>query len=335
MRMRVFPFLLGLIPTCGAANLVYSTYLRDGFTPTAIASDPQGNLYIAGSAVVDPAAGTSAAAVLKLDPAASEYLYVTFLDSAASDHVSAIAVDTSGNAYLAGYTTNPGFPQVGGAQLGAAPANTGDQRSFVTKIGPNGNIVFSSLIGGSAGSTAQGIALTPQGQIVVSGQTGAGFPSTPGAYSVPDTTSSWFTMVLDSTGSKVIFTATGIGGSVIALGPTGNIYLAGSAVGTSYPTTLGAYQTTLLQTYICSGLCQIGFPGGVQHVTALDPTGSKLIYSTGLNGAKNAGEAGSITTTGLAVDAAGNAYITGSVLEGPIGSPCRTHTATSPLLLTS
>ena len=71
------------------AKLVISTYLKDGFTPAAIASDSQGNIYLAGAAVIDAASQTTAAIVAKLDPKATEYLYLAYLDSAASDQVSA------------------------------------------------------------------------------------------------------------------------------------------------------------------------------------------------------------------------------------------------------
>src|SRR5580658_614156 len=91
---------------CIPANLAVSTYFKDGFTPTAIASDGQGNVFVAGSAVIDPVAQTTGVAVAKLDPKASQYLYLAYLDSAASDQVSAIAVDSAGNAYVAGWTTN-------------------------------------------------------------------------------------------------------------------------------------------------------------------------------------------------------------------------------------
>jgi uncharacterized protein (TIGR03437 family) len=111
----------------------------------------------------------------------------------------------------------------------------------------------------------------------------------------------------------VIFSATGIGGSSIVLDAMGNIYLAGSSTGTDYPTTPGAYQTTFVQGHICYSLCQIGFNGVLQHVTKVDSAASKLIYSTGVN--DTTGGAGSTTNTGLAVDAAGNAYITGTLLE--------------------
>jgi hypothetical protein len=227
------------------AALSLSTYLKDGFTPTAIASDAQGNIYIAGSAVIDPVSQTTGAVVAKVDPKLSQFLYLAYLDSAVADHLSAIAIDGAGNAYVTGYTTNPNFPAVGSSALGTVPTSSTDMRSFVTKLDPQGAVVFSVLIGGSTNSTGLGIALTPQGQILVSGIADAGgFPTTAGAYNVADSTNQWFLLELDASADKAIFSATGIGGSSIVLDAAGNLYLAGSSPGTDYPTTPGAYQTT-------------------------------------------------------------------------------------------
>jgi uncharacterized protein (TIGR03437 family) len=315
VNTRSLLFLAALIAPAGfSANLAVSTYLKDGFTPTAIASDSQGNIYLAGNAVIDAASQTTGVAVAKINPKATQYLYLTYLDSAASDQVSAIAVDGAGNAYIAGSTTNPNFPAVGGGALGTAPAGGTDARSFVTKLNPQGSVIFSVLIGGSAMSTARGIAITPQGQILVSGIASKGFPSTAGAYSATGSTNPWFLLELDAAASKMIFSATGIGGSSIVLDAGGNIYMAGSNVGTNYPPTPGAYQTTFRQGSYCFGFCQFSFLGNLQHVTKTDAAASKLIYSTGLNDL--GGSAGSTTNTGLAVDAAGDAYVTGTLFEG-------------------
>src|SRR5262249_22008532 len=145
------------LPAIGlGANLAVSTYLRDGFTPAAITSDAQGNIYVAGTAVTDPAAQTMGFAIAKVDPRISGYLYLSYFDSAASDQIAAIAVDSAGNAYIAGTTTNPNFPVAGGGSLGAVPApGDSDMRSFVAKLNPQGVVVFSVLIGGSTSSTAR------------------------------------------------------------------------------------------------------------------------------------------------------------------------------------
>ena len=311
MKTVGFVFLAAVIvQTATAANLAISTYLKAGFTPAAIASDPAGDVYLAGSAVIDPASQTTIAVVARLDPKASQYLYLTAFDSPAN-HLSSIAVDSAGNAYIAGWTTNPNFPNTG--VLGTAPAGSTDTRAFVAKLSPGGAAVFWVLIGGATTAQASGIAVTPQGQIVVSGiASSSGFPHTSGAYSVADSTNHWFLMELDAGASRVIFSATGIGGSSIALDASGNIYLAGSSPGTNYPTTPGAYQTTLVQGHLpCPITCQVLANGNLQHVTKVDPAATKLIYSTGLN--DPTGAAGSTTNTGLAIDSAGNAYLTGTL----------------------
>jgi hypothetical protein len=94
--LRVVFLAAAIVPTCLAANLAVSTYFKDGFTPAAMVTDAQGNVPISGSA------GTTGAAVVKLDSKASRYLYFTYLDNAASDQVSSVAVDGAGNAYIAG-----------------------------------------------------------------------------------------------------------------------------------------------------------------------------------------------------------------------------------------
>src|SRR6476620_10170912 len=82
--------------------LTYSTYLRDSFTPKAIATDSSGNIYVAGNAIVDPSTSQITVLVMKLNPHASQYLYVRYLGGSMSDNASAIAVDSAGNAYIAG-----------------------------------------------------------------------------------------------------------------------------------------------------------------------------------------------------------------------------------------
>jgi uncharacterized protein (TIGR03437 family) len=105
---------------------------------------------------------------------------------------------------------------------------------------------------------------------------------------------------------KIVFSATGIGGSAIALDSVGNIYVAGTTTLLEYPTTPGVYQTVFPTFNYCpSAVCLQLFQGPNQYVTKIDPTGAKLIYSTALSGS------GNTTNGGLAVDAAGDVYVTG------------------------
>jgi len=134
----------------------------------------------------------------------------------------------------------------------------------------------------------------------------SGFPSTGGAYSIANSAEHPYLLELDPTGTTTIFSATGIGGSAIALDSSGNIYVAGTTNLLDYPTTPGVYQPTFPAFNICtSPSCFSPNQGANQYVSKIDPNGSKLIYSTALSGS------GQTTNAGLAVDAAGNAYVTG------------------------
>lgn len=294
--------------------LIYSTYLRDTFTPNSIATDASGNIYLAGSTIVDSASSQATALVVKLNPKATQYLYVRYLGGSLYDSAGAIAVDSAGNAYIAGSTGSPDFPVTAGGHLGTAPSgvkdnsgNFSDRRSFVAKLDPNGELVFSDLLGGSASNEAQAVAVNPSGQILVTGVSdSSGFPTTTGAYSIANSANHPYLLELDPTGTKIIFSATGIGGTALALDSSGNIYVAGSTFLLDYPTTPDVYQSKFPVFIDCVAPCfPSGFQGSNQYVTKVDPTGSKLIYSTSVSGSYNT------TNEGLAVDSAGNVYLTG------------------------
>jgi uncharacterized protein (TIGR03437 family) len=314
--MRLIPLVLcsalavpGIASAVSAA-LTYSTYLRDHFTPNAIAADPSGNLYLAGNVNAGTAASQSTVLVVKLNPRATGYVYVRYLGGSVNDYANAITVDSAGNAYVAGVTASPDFPVTAGGRLGTAPT-TGAERSFVAKLDATGELVFSDLLGGSANSYAQAVAVNAAGQVLVSGTSVAsGFPSTPGVYSVTDTAFAPYLLELDPTGTRIVFAATGIGGSAIALDPSGNIYVAGTTGSLAYPTTPGTYQPAFPVFQTCIAPCHGSFQGPNQYVTKLDPTGARLIYSTAVSGT------GNTTNQGLAVDSAGNVYLTGFAGEG-------------------
>ncbi len=302
--------------------LTYSTYLRDSFTPAAIATDSSGNIYLAGNAIVNASSTQETVLVLKLNPQASTYLYVRYFGGSVNDKASAIAVDSTGNAYIAGVTTSPDFPVTNTSNLGTPPSS-GTERSFVAKFDPNGQLAFSTLLGGSTNSYAQAVAVNPSGQVLVSGTSVApGFPSTAGVYSVSDTSFVPYLLELDPTGSKLIFSATGIGGNALTFDSFGNIYMAGITSSFTYPTTPGTYQPTFPVFQTCFAPCMAMFQGPNQYVTKLDSTGTKMIFSTAVSGS------GNTINQGLAVDSAGNVYLTG--LAGA-GYPYTVPVPTAPL----
>ena len=112
--------------------------------------------------------GVQDAFVTKLNAAGSAKVYSTYLGSFSFDWANGIAVDSGGNAYVAGYTSSAGFPVVGGVQAGFK----GFYDAFVSKLNPLGNgLTFSTLYGGTGADEANAIAVDNSGNMFVGGQT--------------------------------------------------------------------------------------------------------------------------------------------------------------------
>jgi hypothetical protein len=210
----------------------------------------------------------------------------------------------SGNAYITGFTYSSDFPTTPGA-LQATLA--GGSNAFVTKLNAAGSaLLYSTYLGGSGYNFGGGIAIDGSGNAYVVGWTrSTDFPTTPGALQTKygGGASDAFVSKLNADGSALLY-STYLGGSgseegnwfSIAVDASGNSYVTGDTGSSDFPTTPGAFQTT--------------FAGGGEFgvdafVTKLNPSGSSLIYSTYLGGSDE--EQG----TGVAVDASGNAYVSG------------------------
>lgn len=312
----IFSF-FALAALADSPNLRYSTILGRDFNPTGIAADPSGNIYVAANGTPDATGQRSSILVKALRPDGSE-IYTQRITVTGNITVGALAVDASGSAVLVGGTTAQNLQPNVSTQLGAAPTGSSDSRSFLMKLDPKGIVLWSAFLGGTAVSSAAAVAFTGDGKILVSGTSDENFPSTPGAYHVADTKNRPYLMEVDAAATRLVFSATGIGGSSIALDGSGNIFLAGSTRLMDYPTTAGAYQQKFynaIQWVYCLGpSCFGGFQGVNQYVTKVDSSGSKLLYSTAVSNQKDFG--GQIVNHGLAVDAEGNAYVTGIAWDG-------------------
>jgi len=189
-----------------AGRVVYSTYLGgtgddQGY---GIAVDTSGSPYVTGhtwssnfplanpyQSRCNPGTNTPCykgdAFVSKLTPNGSALAYSTYLGSDGWDRGYAIAVDSTGSAYVTGYTgvlfggPSP-FPTVNPAQGSRGNSTSGDD-AFVTKLTPAGNnLSYSTYLGGGLNDYGQGIALDSQGQAYVTGYTySTNFPTTPDA----------------------------------------------------------------------------------------------------------------------------------------------------------
>ncbi len=301
--------------------LVYSTYLG-GHTfneATAIAVDSRGNVYVAGDTTsldypITPGAfqptyggGGSDAFVTKLDPTGSALVYSTYLGGTGVDFGRGIAVDATGSAYVTGYTNYPGFPTT----AGAFQRNFGGiDDAFVTKVNPAGSaLIYSTYLGGSSTDIGTGVAVDAAGDAYVTGGTTSyDFPTTPGVFQSGYGGGVYydaFVTKLNSEGSGLIYsTYLGGGGGEwaagIAVDAAGNAHVTGASFSPDFPTTPGAFQVALGSVTCYGYLCPDAF------VTKLNPEGSALVYSTYLGGINQD------NGYGIAVDAAGNAYVTGT-----------------------
>jgi len=259
---------------------------------------------------------------LVIDPV---LVYSTYLGGSGSantpgDAAAAIAVDAAGNAYVAGGTTSADFPVTEGAlQTTYNACGPSCDAAFVAKLNPSGTaLVYSTYLDGSGSEAyayAYALAVDGSGNAYVAGTATTGFPVTPGAFQTSPNGANAFVTKLNPTGSALVY-STYLGGGTSYLGRdgaralavdnVGDAYVAGVSNSTNFPVTAGAFQTKNN-----ASLASNAF------VSKLNPAGSALVYSTYLGGSGRIlfsfgpqvfqGDG----ATGLAVDSAGNAYVTG------------------------
>jgi hypothetical protein len=312
---RTTAFVAKLSPDGG--GLIYTTYVGGSVngeeTSAGIAVDSSGSAYITGFTSSDYFPGLSSPGVFvaKLDPSGSQLLYAVKAAGAATS--TAIAVGSDGSAYVTGVSYDPHLATPGAFQTGCNACNgtefgggpSGD--AFVLKFNPAGIVAYGALIGGLGQEIGTGIAVDPVGQAYLTGTTTSiDFPRTGGPLAGADAGvlggGDVFVTKLSADGSALIF-STYLSGDQqdtpggIAADAAGNSYVTGTTESAyfGFPTTPGAFQRTL--------------PFSPYHVTPafvtkFTPTGD-VAYSTLLVGT------GLTRGVGIAVDAAGRAYVVG------------------------
>ena len=307
--------------TADGTGLDYSTYLggTNADTAAGIALDGGGAAYITGAtqsanfptaaALQATLAGSADAFLTKLVADGTSLSYSTYLGGAASDVGQAVAVDSSGNAVVAGYTFSTDFPTAGALQN----TNHGMTDIFVTKINPAGDArVFSTYLGGADADRARAVALDGAGNVYVGGETSsADFPVSASAFQFTLATgicgflpcADGFLTKLDPAGATTVF-STYLGGTnldqVLGISVNGaeEAFLTGSTTSDDFPL------LNPLQAVIGGGTCTQG-PCPDAFVARFEASGSMLIYSTFLGG--NASDFGQA----IFVDEANSAYLTG------------------------
>ena len=324
-------------------TFTYASYLGGTGTDTALglAVDSTGDVYVTGQTTStnfplktpyqSTLSGSSDAFVTKISPDGLSIVYSTYLGGGTPDTTStspadavcgiaagvttastkgaAIAVDSSGAAYVTGNTNVSDFPSTTGAKQTTIGGNFD---AFVTKLNSDGSsLSYSTYTGGSQDDCGMAIAVDTAGEAYVAGSTSSkNFIVTKGAYQTAyngTATANGFFMELGSTGAAPANYATFLGGSTsdaaqgIALDPactTTNCaaYLTGQTTSIDFPVSATAYQKT-------SGGETDAF---VTEINPAESGAGSLVYSTYFGGT------GNDIAYGIAVDSTGNAYIGGS-----------------------
>lgn len=294
-------------------SLVYSTYLGGSTfeNGTAIAVNASGNAYVTGQttssdfpttagAYQTVIGGSSDAYVTEFNAAGSALIYSTYLGGSSAESGFGIAIDGAGNAYVGGGTFSTNFPTTPGAYQ-TSFVGAGPEDAFVTKLNASGSALVYSTYVGTIDESGVPITIDGAGNAYITGYTAStSFPTTPGAYQttfgggIDDA----FVTKLNAAGSGLVY-STYLGGGGrdqgqgIAVNGAGDAFIIGLTDSTSFPTTPGAFQTTY------------GGGGLDAFLTKLNALGNNLIYSTYMGGS------GSDSGLGVALDALGNAYISG------------------------
>lgn len=313
-------FVMKLSPN--GSSVIFSTYIggrNPGDKGAGIAVDKAGNVYFAGETnslnfpLATPAQpnfrGNVDGFVAKFNIEGNELLYSTYLGGSFFDAVYSIAVDRFDNAYVTGRTESANFPTKNALQAGLR----GQRDAFVTKISPDGAIVYSTYLGGDLPPGASrddesgyGIAVDPLQNAYVTGFTSSpSFPVVGALQSSFAGVEDAFVAKINATGSALVY-STFLGGNrtdearAIAVDALGNAYITGYTFSIDFPS---------------ANALQRQYGGNVDaFVTKINATGSALIYSTflGGNGAENTGlVSDNIPVGSIAVDNLGNAYVTG------------------------
>ena len=289
--------------------LLWSTFLGRSSNGHGLALDSYGNPVVVGMAQ-HPDFPTTVGAydtshnggwdvfVSKLSASGSVLLWSTFIGGDTDDRGFAIALDSSDNPVVTGWTWSSTFPTTPGALQTTFQGGTYD--AFVSKLTSTGSaLLWSTFLCGSSNDRGQAIVLDAANNPIVTGQTGStNFPTTPDAYQpIKSTGYDVFVAKLSSTGTDLLW-GTFIGGhsaemgKALVLDAAGNPVVTGQTDSNNFPTTPDGYDTTH------------NWSDDV-FIAKFSSDGSELLHCTFLGGGQ--GDQGN----GIVLDSAGNAVVAG------------------------
>jgi hypothetical protein len=287
----------------------------------AIAFDSQNNIFITGytnsadfptvHAFQSQPAGGWDGFLTEINATGTQVLYSTYLGGKQNDLPSAVALDSSGNIYVAGTTASANFPtanamqgsNAGGSCVDSTGATGPCTDMFVAKFNPAGTaLLYSTYIGGSGGDSAAHMAVTPNGSVFLHGSGGPNFPT---ASSLGFTAATADVLVeLDASGSHLNYSMRFPSVRGIAADNAGNLYVTGNSVTEANNLPLPVINSNRLNP-VAQDIA----------VSEFDPKGN-LIFSTLIGGTAdyyyNCTACGIEYGEGIGVNAAGRIFVIGA-----------------------
>ncbi len=252
-------------------TLVFSTYFggMGNDTGQGIALDASGNVWITGSTSSYDLPVTAGAFQNALNGSTNAFaakfsndgklLAGTYLGGSGDDSGLGIAIGPQGNPWLIGPWTSSDFPFIT-----EPPANfPSGTAGFLAEFDPSAaRLLYATNVGGMFDGNGKGIAIDSSGNITLTGTVYSDFPTTPGAFQAGDVSSGAKVFVLKLTSSGQVIYSTFFGGTqapsipdgyemehdygvAVAVDDDGNAYVTGNTSAADFPTTPGAYQTSL------------------------------------------------------------------------------------------
>ena len=296
------------------SNLLASTYIGGSYVDKgySIAIDNSGNVYVTGNSCSSDYPTTTGAyqtsnsgscnvIISKLNSDLTTLLASTYIGGSYLDYGYSIALDSSGNVYVAGATRSNDYPTTTDAYQTIFNSSGDNPDIIISKLDGNlSNLLASTYLGGESSDEGFSITLDSSNNVYITGNSSSeiDYPTTTGTYK----TGYFGNVIVSKLNSDLttLLASTYIGGSYldygysIALDNSGNIYITGYSSSSDYPTTTNAYQTSKKSNYWDI------------IISKLNNDLTTLLASTYIGGSNQ--EYGS----SLAVDSSSNVYITGN-----------------------
>jgi len=238
-------------------------------------------------------------AELIIDP---DLAWASFLGGSAFERGSGVAVDSAGNALIAGFTCSTDFPTPGGFDTSF---NGYYVDAFVAKVTNSGQLAWASYLGGSGHDRGSGVAVDPWGNVFLTGDTNSTDFPVPGGFDTSYNGGDYDAFVAKVTNSGQLAWASYLGGSRYdegygaAVDSSGNVFLTGDTNSTDFPV-----------------------PGGfdTSNNGSFDVFVAKMTSSGDLSWASYLGGSDGDCGRGVAVSSSGNVFLTGTT--GSTDFPC-------------